>query len=122
MAFINKIKNGDSGLVVRTILNLAIDAVNGFATTISGWTTRIEDVEYRQNARVIATLSGEQDGNNKHFTTREKYIANSSKLYVDGLRLFNKLNYLEKDSNSFDFIDHVPEGDQQVVFEILIEK
>lgn len=122
MAFINKIKNGDSGLLVRTILNLAIDAVNGFATTISGWTTRIEDVEYRQNARVIATLSGEQDGNNKHFTTREKYIANSSKLYLNGARLFPNIDYKELDKNSFEFLTYIPKSEDIIIFEVLKEK
>ena len=117
---INKINNGDSGSVVRGIINAVIDAVNGFTSTISSIIARVEYVE-KISVKTIRPLIGEQDGVNTHFTTEKDFIIGTSQLYVNGIRLFIGLDYLELDQNNIEFISIIPEPEDVIVFECVLK-
>ena len=117
---INRINNGDSGSIVRAIINAVIDAVNGFTSTISSIITRVEYVE-KISVKTIIPLIGEQDGSNVNFTTAESYTLGSSELYVNGIRLFIGLDYLELDQDNIEFKSIIPEPEDVIVFECVLK-
>lgn len=117
---INRINNGDSGSVVRGIINAVIDAVNGFTSTISSIITRVEYVE-KISVKTIIPLIGEQDGVNRYFTTEKDFIIGASQLYVNGIRLFIGLDYLELDQNNIEFKSIIPKPEDVIVFECVLK-
>ena len=119
---INNINNGDSGTVVRGILNAVINAVNGFTSTMTSIIQRIEFLEYKQNERVVVSVSGNQNGTNRKFTTGVSYILGTSALYLNGARLFPTIDYVELDKNSFELLTYIPIVDDKIIFEVLREK
>lgn len=119
---INKINNGDSGSVVRAIINAVIDAVNGFGLSISSIVQRVDYLEYKQNERVVISIFGEQNGVNIRFTTGVSYILASSALYLNGARLFPNIDYNEIDKNTFEFLTYIPRQEDRIIFEVLPEK
>lgn len=119
---INKINNGDSGSVVRGIINAVIDAVNGFSSTALSLTQRVEYLEYKQNERVVVSVFGKQDGSNRKYTTGVSYILGTSALYLNGARLFPNIDYKELDKNSFEFLTYIPKSGDIIIFEVLKEK
>ena len=112
---INRINNGDSGSIVRAIINAVIDAVNGFTSTISSIITRVEYVE-KISVKTIIPLIGEQDGVNKHFTTEKDFIIGTSQLYVNGIRFFINIDYEEMKSE-IGFLVYLPKETDILIFE-----
>lgn len=115
---INKINNGDSGSVVRQIINSIIDLVNGFTTTINSLTQRIVHLE-KKTEYVIMELIGEQDESNKKFDTIGPYVLGSSNVYVNGARMFAEIDYVELDEKGFEFVHYVPKRSDVIIFECI---
>lgn len=115
---INKINNGDSGSIVRQIINSIIDLVNGFTTTINSLTQRIVYLE-KITEYVIMELIGEQDDVNKRFGTIGPYVLGSSNVYVNGARMFAEIDYVELDEEGFEFVHYVPKSSDVIIFECI---
>lgn len=94
--------------------------LDGFTSTISSVITRVEYVE-KISVKTIIPLIGEQDGVNKHFTTEKGFIIGASQLYVNGIRLFIGLDYLELDQNNIEFKSIIPEPRDVIVFECVLK-
>ncbi len=103
---INNINNGESALWIRNILNQVIDKVNDLDKMMS---------------REIVELTGRQDGSNVKFITAKSYILGSSELYVNGIRLFIGLDYLERDQDNIEFKSIIPEHEDVIVFECVLK-
>lgn len=112
---INKINNGDSGSVVRGIINAVIDAVNGLTTSISSIIQRVEYVE-KTSTKGVIHLIGEQDGINKKFVPEKDYIFGTSQLYVNGIRFFINIDYEETESE-IGFLVYLPKETDILIFE-----
>lgn len=115
---INKINNGDSGSIVRQIINSIIDLVNGFTATINSLTQRIVYLE-KITEYVIMELIGEQDDVNKKFDTIDPYVLGSSNVYVNGARMFAEIDYVELDEEGFEFVHYVPKSSDVIIFECI---
>lgn len=103
---INNINNGESALWVRNILNQVIDKVNDLDKMMS---------------REIVELTGEQDGSNVKFTTAKSYTLGSSELYVNGVKMFIGLDYVELDQDNIEFKSIIPEPEDVIVFECVLK-
>lgn len=103
---INNINNGESALWVRNILNQVIDKVNDLDKMMS---------------REIVELTGEQDGGNVKFTTAKSYTLGSSELYVNGVKMFIGLDYVELDQDNIEFKSIIPEPEDVIVFECVLK-
>ena len=104
---INNINNGESALWIRNILNQVIDKVNDLDKMMS---------------REIVELAGEQDGSNVKYRTAKSYTLGSSELYVNGVRLFIGLDYLELDEENIEFKSIIPESKDVIVFECVLKR
>lgn len=103
---INNINNGESALWVRNILNQVIDKVNDLDKMMS---------------REIVELTGRQDGSNVEFTTAKSYTLGSSELYVNGIKMFIGLDYVELDQDNIEFKSIIPELEDVIVFECVLK-
>lgn len=103
---INNINNGESALWVRNILNQVIDKVNDLDIMMS---------------REIVELTGEQNGSNVNFTTAKSYTLGSSELYVNGVKMFIGLDYVELDQDNIEFKSIIPELEDVIVFECVLK-
>lgn len=78
--------------------------------------------EYKEatDGKVLQVLNGVKDGKNQIFTVPNKYKADSTELYINGVRYFNQYDYWEFDGNGIKMNTYIPQkGDTALLLSTL---
>lgn len=65
---------------------------------------------------VQLTVDGAQDGNNKTYTSTDKFYLNTTSVYINGLKMILGVDYEETDDTTITFIEYAPVSEDRIEY------